>query len=62
MGKFIDFDKKDGMFYDNFWLDEQKLVIKMPLPRINYSDKHPNMDFRIEEFNLVNCIYLLGYD
>ena len=40
MGKFIDFDKKKGMFYDNIWLDEHKIVVKMPLTRENYSDKH----------------------
>lgn len=62
MGKFIDFDKKRGMFYDNIWLDEHKIVVKMPLTRENYSDKHPNMEFRIEEFSLVKYTYLLAYD
>ena len=61
MGKFIDFDKQKEIFYDNIWIDEQKLVIKMPLTRKNYSDKDPN-NFKIEEFNLVKYTYLLAYD
>ena len=62
MGKFIDFDKKKGMFYDNIWLDEQKIVIKMPITSESYSEKYPNLDFKIEEFNLANYTYLLAYE
>jgi hypothetical protein len=62
LGNFIDFDKKKGVFYDNIWLGEQKIVIKMPLTKKDYPDKFPSWDIRIEEFNLVNNIYLLAYD
>ena len=50
------------MFYDNIWLDEQKIVIKMPLTGKSYSEKYPDLDFKIEEFNLANYTYLLAYD
>ena len=50
------------MFYDNIWLDEQKIVIKMPLTSESYSEKYPKMDFKIEEFSLANYTYLLAYD
>jgi hypothetical protein len=60
--KFINFDKSMNMFYDNIWLDEQKIVIKMPLTKKDDPDNFLSWDIRIEEFSLVNNIYLLAYD
>jgi hypothetical protein len=58
MDKFIDFDKREGLFYDNLWLDQEKLVVKVPL---TYEDYAPNpLDVKIEEFTLTN-IYLMHY-
>ncbi|MFX1259338.1 MAG: hypothetical protein ACFFAN_15900 [Promethearchaeota archaeon] len=58
MKKFIDFDKKKTILYDNIWLDEKNFVIKIPL----LEKKTLENDLKIEKFNLANHVYLLGYD
>jgi len=58
MDKFIDFDKRKGLIYDNLWLDQENIVIKMPLA---YTDEaFTTLDIEIEEFNLTNS-YLMHY-
>ncbi|MFX1392843.1 MAG: hypothetical protein ACFFAH_04630 [Promethearchaeota archaeon] len=58
MGKFIDFDKIRRKFYNNIYLDDFKIVVKMPLTKENNSKE----DIKIEEFDLTKYTYLLAYD
>ena len=59
LNKFIDFNKSKMIFYNNLYLDDFKIVIKMPL---NFSRKGLIDDIKIEQFNLSNSIYLFSYD
>ncbi|MFW9874794.1 MAG: hypothetical protein ACFFG0_16930 [Candidatus Thorarchaeota archaeon] len=55
--KFIDWDKCKNMFYNNIYLENWKLVIKMPLiPRKNSEE-----DIKIRKFDLEKYIYLCSY-
>ena len=56
--KFINFDKDMNIFYDNIWLDDQKVVIKIPL--LEKNDLNTNV--KVEKFNLANKVFLLAYD
>ena len=58
MGKFIDFDKSKRRFYNNLYLDDYKIVVKMSLTK----EKGSKEDFRIEKFDLTKYTYLLAYD
>jgi len=56
--KFIDWDKFENVFYNNFYLDNYKIVIKMPLvPR-----KEPKNEIKIKKFNLEKYTFLISYD
>ena len=60
LNKFVDFNKNNGIFYDNLYLNDIKYVIKMPLPD---SRKERLIDnIRIEEFNLANSIFIFNYE
>jgi len=55
--KFIDWDKCRNMFYNNVYLENWKIVIKMPLiPREESED-----NIKIRKFNLEKYTYLCGY-
>ena len=55
---FIDFDKYEKIFYNNLYLDDFKIVIKMPLiKKENFQE-----DIKIEKFDLAKYTYLLSYD
>ena len=55
--KFIDWDKCRNMFYNNVYLENWKIVLKMPLiPREESDD-----DVKIRKFNLEKYTYLCGY-
>ena len=56
--KFINFDKNKKIFYDNFWIDEQKLVVKISL----LENQNLEENLKVEEFNLANNVFLLAYD
>lgn len=56
--KFINFDKNRKIFYDNIWINEEKIVIKMPL----LEDQDLKDNLKIEEFNLANKVFVLAYD
>jgi hypothetical protein len=58
--KFVDFDKNNGVCYDNIYLTEHKIVIKIPLFTLNKIKT--NAELKFEEFNLDNYIYLLNYE
>ena len=56
--KFIDWDKFENVFYNNFYLENYKMVIKMPLvPRKESKDK-----IKIKKFNLEKYTFLISYD
>ena len=47
--KFIDWDKFKNVFYNNFYLENYKIVIKMALP----SKEETSDDIKIKKFNLL---------
>ncbi|TFG23714.1 MAG: hypothetical protein EU533_02880 [Promethearchaeota archaeon] len=55
--KFIDYNKDDGNFYNNFYLDELKLVIKLPLT----GKEEEKRGIQIEKFTIDNDVYLISY-
>ena len=57
--KFIDFDKSKEIFYDNLYIDDYKIVVKMPL--IKKRDRFYKK-IKIKEFDLGRYTYLLSYD
>ena len=57
--KFIDFDKYKEIFYDNLYIDDYKIVVKMPL--IKKRDRFYKK-IKIREFDLGRYTYLLSYD
>jgi len=56
--KFLDFDKYKKIIYNNLYLDDFHIVIKMCLITNNY----PNEELRIEKFDLTKYSFLLSYD
>ncbi len=60
VNKFIDFNKNERIFYNNLYLYEYKLVIKIPLS-LAYKKGIIN-DIKIEEFNLADSIYFFSYN
>ena len=56
--KFIDWDKCENAFYNNFYLENCKAVVKMPLiPKKDSED-----EFKIKKFNLEKYTFLISYD
>ena len=56
--KFIDWDKFKNVFYNNFYLENYKIVIKIPLP----SKEGPSDKIKIKKFNLEKYTFLISYD
>jgi len=56
--KFLDWDKFKNVFYNNIYMKNCKMVIKMPLPlRKGLEDK-----IKIKKFKLEKYIFLISYD
>jgi len=55
---YIDFDKRDARYYNNLYLEEHNIVIKMPL----FEEEKTEEIATIDKFNLINRIFLLSYD
>ena len=55
---FLDWDKYKNCFYNNLYLEDYKIVIKIPL----ISDKRINDDLKIKKFNLAKYTYLVSYE
>ena len=55
---FIDWDKYKNCFYNNLYLEDYKIVIKIPLIK----DKPKWNDLKIKKFNLAKYTYLISYD
>jgi hypothetical protein len=57
MKMFIDFDKSKEEFNINYYLEDYKIVLKIPIS--NYEESDSNI--KIEEFNLTKYTYLIHY-
>ena len=58
--KFVDFNKKNGLLYDNLYLKDINFVIKIPFQDSRKDGSINNI--RIEKFNLTDSIYIPNYD
>jgi len=58
ISKFLDFDKDKNVFYDNMYLDDYKIVVKVPLVEKQKAEK----DMKINRFDLTKYTFLLSYD
>jgi len=56
---FLDWDKYKNCFYNNLYLEDYKVVIKIPLLKDESSIKE---DLKIRKFNLAKYTYLVSYD
>lgn len=59
LNKFIDFNKTESLFYNNLYLDECKIVIKIPLYHSTKEGSTNNI--KIEKFNLTDSIFIFSY-
>lgn len=58
--KFIDFDKQEHIFFDNLYLEELKLVIKLPL--VSGKERKAKVpEIKVEKFNLTKYTFLTSY-
>jgi len=58
VSKYLDWDKYKNRFYNNIYLDDYKIVIKIPLIHTEKSQD----DIKIKRFDLENYTFLLSYD
>ncbi len=58
--KFVDYDKKNGLLYDNLYLNDIKFVVKMPFQ--DSRKEGPINNIRVAKFNLTDSIYISNYD
>ena len=58
VSKYLDWDKFKNRFYNNIYLDDYKIVIKMPLIQ---TEKLQD-DIKIKRFDLEKYTFLLSYD
>ncbi|MFO8020757.1 MAG: hypothetical protein R6U96_19190 [Promethearchaeia archaeon] len=58
--KFIDFDKENQVFFDNFYLDDLKFVVKLPLI-VGQRNKSKVPEVKVEKFNLSKYTFLTSY-
>lgn len=58
MGQFIDFDKSEKIYYNNLYLDDYKIVIKVPIGDFDYKK---SSDVKVEKFDLTNKAFILSY-
>ena len=52
--KFVTFNKDSDTFYSNYYLNDSKIVIEIPLLK----NKKSQPEIKIERFSLANRIYL----
>ena len=58
--KFVDYNRNNGLLYDNLYLNDVKFVIKTPFPDSRKEGSINNI--RIARFNLTDSIYIFSYD
>ena len=56
--QFIDFDRNNKIFYISYYLDENKIVLKIPIVLDGIQD----VDIKIDNFNIAKYIYLTQID
>ena len=56
--QFIDFDRNNKIFYVSYYLDEYKIVLKIPM----VLDRIQDVDIKIDNFNIAKYIYLTHID
>jgi len=58
ISRFLDWCKYKNLFYNNYYLEEYKIVIKVPLtPQTHRIRK----DIKIKKFDLTKYTFLLSY-
>ncbi len=55
---FLDLDKKNKLLYNNIYLDDIKIVIKMPL----VAQEEREFEVIFEKFDLTKYNYLVAYE
>jgi len=55
---FLDWDKYKNRFYNNLYLENYKVVVKIPLIK----NKHRKDELKIKKFNLAKYTYLVSYE
>ncbi|MFX1499033.1 MAG: hypothetical protein ACFFBH_16070 [Promethearchaeota archaeon] len=55
MKQFLDYSKSRKKFYENVYIEEENLVIKIPL---NNHDNGNETNFLIEQFDITKYVYL----
>ena len=60
LGQFLDFDKVNSIVYNNLYLEDYKLVVKIPIDEENYEKS--KTEVKIEKFDLNNRAFLLSID
>ena len=55
--KFIDWDKCKNVFYNNIYLENHKIVVKMPLIPLEDLEE----DIKIKKFDLEKYTFLISY-
>lgn len=61
VSKFIDLDKDKTYIYNNLYIDNFDMVIKLPISIHNSEEFVSKEEIRIEKFDLTEYIYLLNY-
>ena len=56
--KYLDWDKFENKFYNNLYLDDFKIVVKIPLIK----RKDIEEDIKIKKFDLEKYTFLISYD
>ena len=62
VSKFIDYDREKCLFYDNVYLDDEKLVIKQPIVCKRSMRDEIYKGVRLEKFNLAKYTFLTSYE
>lgn len=69
LAKFIDFDNRKKVFYDNIYLEDYKLVVKYPLARgeskevmVKLEKQESKDQIKVEKFDLTKYTYLLSHE
>lgn len=60
LGQFLDFDKVSSIVYNNLYLEDYKLVVKIPIGDKDYEES--KTEVKIEKFDLSNRAFLLSID
>ena len=56
--QFIDFDRNNKVFYNSYYLDEYKIVLKIPI----VLDRIQDVEIKIDNFDIAKYMYLTQID